>query len=197
MADLCTTAQVKTALNIGNTTKDTLIDSLVDAATAWIERYCDRTFSSTTQTDYFSPGHGDWRVQGDSTILVPKHYPIISVTSLHESASRSFSPAYLIAAAGYYAEDHRVVLYADQAPGAFTAGQRTVRLVYVAGYAAIPADLERAAIMLCVHLFRAADKLQQGIASQSMGDMTVTFKDEEMPKEVRGILDLFRRPFGF
>ena len=198
MSDLCTLADVKAALNIPTltTAKDTMLGGLIADASAWIERHCQRTFASTSYTEYFSPG-SDRRVFRLNTIR-PRQYPIISVTSLHEDADRLYAAASLIAAADYFLtpDGFGVQLFDDGSAIVFDPGQRTVKLVYVAGYAAIPADLDRAAVMLVVHLYYSADRQKQGLASESMGSTTVVYKDETMPKEVLAIIDLYRRPCG-
>lgn len=194
---LCTLAAVKAALNIptATTSKDTLIESLMYAAGAWAERYCGRTFASTTYTEYFSPGY-DRRVR-KYTELIPRQWPIISVTSIREDADRAFTAAStLLDAADYWNDDNRVYLFDDEGWVEFDAGMRTVQLVYVAGYATIPQDVQRAAVMLTVKLFYDSDRQKQGIASESLGGTTITYVDEDMPKAAKAILDLYRRPCG-
>lgn len=192
---LCTLAAVKAALNIptATTSKDALISSLIDSASSWIEKYCDRTFTSTTHTEYFSPGR-DKRVR-QYRELIPRQWPIISITSIREDDDRAFSGAdTLLAATDYWNDDVRVYLYQDADWVAFAYGERTVQLVYVAGYATIPEDLQRAAVMLTVKLFYDSDRQKQGIASESLGGTTITYVDDDVPKSAKAILDLYRRP---
>lgn len=192
---LCTLAAVKAALNIptATTSKDALITSLIDAASDWAEKYCGRTFTSTTHTEYFSPG-SDKRVRKFSE-LVPREYPIISVTSIREDADRAFTDAdTLLGAIDYWHDENRIYLYEDGAWISFARGTRTVQLVYVAGYATIPSDVQRAAVMLTVKLFYDSDRQKQGIAAESLGGTTITYVDEDMPKAAKAILDLYRRP---
>lgn len=194
---LCTLAAVKAALNIPTATasKDTLITALIDAASDWAERYCGRTFTSATYTEYFSPG-SDRRIRKMSEI-VPKNSPIISVTSVREDADRAFTAAdTLLAATDYWNDERRVSLFDDADWRRFDVGTRTVQLVYVAGYATIPSDVQRAAVMLTVKLFYDSDRQKQGIAAESLGGTTITYTDEDMPKAAKTILDLYRRPFG-
>lgn len=193
---LCTLAAVKAALNIptGTTSKDALITALIYAASDWAERYCDRTFTSTTYTEYFSPGR-DKRVR-QYRELIPRQWPIISVTSIREDADRAFTDADTLLAAteDYWNDENRIYLYGSGDWVSFAAGERTVQLVYVAGYATIPADIQRAAVMLTVKLFYDSDRQKQGISSESLGGTTVTYTDDDMPKAAKAILDLYRRP---
>ena len=195
MSSLTTIAAIKSALDITTTAKDTLITTLEADASAWIETECARTFGSASYTELFSPGR-DRRVQNNGARLVVKQYPIISVTSLHEDSDRVFDATALIAAADYWSDDYGVNLYADGDTVAFVPGERTVQLIYVAGYATIPSDLTRAAIMCAVHLFYKADRQKQNVASESLGGVTVSYLNEIMPKEARAIVDRYRRPFG-
>lgn len=196
-SNLCTLADVKTALNVTSSDKDTLISALIVAASRWIEGHCQRTFASTSYTEVFSPGR-DGRILRSGTVVRPRQYPIISVTSLHESSVRTFDATSLLPATDYAIGQGSltVELLDDGTTIALQGGQRTVQLIYVAGYATIPGDLQRAAVMLAVHLYHKADRQKQNVASESLGGVTVSYLNETMPKEAQAIVDRYRRPFG-
>jgi len=169
MSTLCAIADVKSALDITTTNKDTLITALVAAASAWIEGEADRTFASTSYTEAFSPGRDD-RVMRGLTVLRPRQYPLISVTSLHQDSDRVFDASSLIAAADYFTGSLTVELYEDGDTVSFDPGQRTVQLIYVAGYATIPEGLVSAAGLLCAAIFNR--RKGTGRSSESLGNFS-------------------------
>ncbi len=126
-----------------NADLDALEDAAILAASDWIERFCRQQFALTSYTVYFSPGHRDHNVIGMKTLSFP-HYPLVSVTSLHEDADRLFGTDTLIAAADYFITGRQLVLYGDGNTREFDAGERTVKAVVTAGYATIPATLQTA-----------------------------------------------------
>ena len=78
----------------------------------------------------------------------------------------------------------------------FMPGQRTVKVIYRAGYETIPADLRRAVVMMTAHLYYKADRQRQNLQSESMGDASVTYLNEAIPKEVVELLKPYVRPIG-
>lgn len=52
MAQLCTTAQVKTAMRIPDATDDAYISSLIDGVSEWIEEYTGRKLTAEAATTY-------------------------------------------------------------------------------------------------------------------------------------------------
>jgi hypothetical protein len=75
MADLTTKDKVKTYLGITSVTSDTAITSIVSSISSQIEVYCNRSFESTTYTQYFDT------TEGYKKIFL-KNYPVASLTSV-------------------------------------------------------------------------------------------------------------------
>lgn len=201
ISGLCSLADVKTALSFTDTTKDQLCTDIIAAAEKMIQQHTGYTLINTEHTEYFSPGRRHWNVNknvsADMTALRVKEHPIISVTSVYEDDDRTWDDAAdLIAATDYYTDNYNIRLHDDGSTVQFTAGLRTVRAIYRAGYATIPSDLRRAAVMLSVHLYHLADRQRQNIASESLGDATVTYLNEDIPKTVRLMLKPYTRPCG-
>jgi hypothetical protein len=196
---LCSLARLKTALGITTSAKDADLTATIAAASRWFEGEVGCEFTSTERTEYFSPGRGDDRVSTDDVLLRPRHYPIVSVTSLHEDNDRAFGAETLVDAADYYIGDAGMTLelYENAGTVAFSAGQRTVRLVYVSGYVTVPQDVQQAVLLLSIHLWQKPDRQKLGVASESVGGHTISYANERMPKEVQSIVDRYRRPCGW
>ena len=74
---LFTLAEVKTYLNISDTSEDYYLQTLVDMVDAYVKKYTMRDLEETTYTKELYDGPG-------TNSLVLRNYPIISVTEVLE-----------------------------------------------------------------------------------------------------------------
>ena len=173
---LTTTAKVKTYLGITASTDDALIATLVLAAQAKIERFCNRKFDSATFTEYY-----DGNNQPSIVLTNP---PIDSITSVGFLAS---STTYTTIDATSYVFDTesgivellggvRVLweLGGDvRTFCVFPKGTNAVKVVYVGGYSTIPYDLEHATNELVGLMYGGSAAVRQarltGLQSESLG----------------------------
>ena len=203
MAVLTTAAKFKDAYQIAATGKDTELALLATTASDWIEAETQRTFASTayadTTAELFSPGGGDPRVNEDRDTITPRHYPIISVQSIYDDPNRDYSSAYLIPATDYRILQNKmqIKLYYNGTWVRFHSSEDGVKLSYTAGYATIPQRLETLAnvVMYSMHLIL-DKKSKQGVSSETLGDLTVSFKPDLLPDWAQRTLAEFKRPFG-
>lgn len=183
MKTLVTIEEVKAYLGIADTdtASDKLLQNLSVGVSAWVERYCDRQFKSDTYTEQHD-GCGLSEIQVDQ-------YPIISVTSVHDDSERGFGADTLIATTDYVFYANTGTIRLDG--GIFTKGIQNLKVIYDAGYAKIPTDLAHAVVSLIADRFR--NKEHQGVQSMAIGSYKVTYTNEEIPGEIRSILDSYRR----
>ncbi len=190
--DLTNAANVKEYLGLSGSDDDTFIGNLIDRASEGIENYCRRKFTSTQHTEYYD-GRGEPR-------LVLNQRPIISVTSVHDDLDRAFGGGALIDSSDYITrDDEGVIEYLSSAstfPGTgacFYDGQLNVKVVYTAGYATIPTDVEQACIMLCALLYTRGKQQADGITSESHGGAySVTYAGMAMTGEIKELLAPYR-----
>jgi len=92
-----------------------------------------------------------------------------------------------------------VEVYADWGQirriGGFPRGSKNVLVDYTAGYSAadMPEDLALAVKVLTKHIWVRRDEENWGTSSYSSGELSGTFEREPLPKEVKDILDRYRR----
>lgn len=183
MANLVRLERVKTYLDLANTdtASDVLLQDLIARIGAWVEHYCDRSFAKATYTE---------QRDGDGTdTLIVRQWPLLSVASLYDDPLRVFGAATQIATTNF-------VIYANQGSIrldglVFSVGIQNVKVTYEAGYADIPEDLQQAVVELVADRFR--NKENQGIRSLAIGSYRVDYGDEELPSEIKGVLDGYRR----
>lgn len=195
---LCTLAEAKAATKLtGTTAHDDELTKIVLAATDIIEGEFRVGIIARDYAEDFSPAWRDDRVFAGLNGLRPRQFPIISVTSLHEDSARAFGASTLIAAAGYVVTRYTIELLYDGVPAVFSPGQRSVRLAYRAGYETIPADITRLALAVVKELYRRWDKQTAELQSESMGGVTVTYRDfdiKDLMKKLGGYGRYYRPP---
>lgn len=138
---LTTLAKLRARLNIQSayTEADTVLESLIDQASAAIESNCNRLFKSRTYTAEVLNGSG-------SNILLLPQYPVSNIASLVDD-----SITYVVADYYLYANEGKIVLkYAK-----FSNTPQAIIVTYTAGYSTIPDDLEMACLILAGNYFRA------------------------------------------
>ncbi len=185
MADLTTLALVREYLETptGDTTKDALINSLINRMSGFIERFCNRVFIQATYTE-FQDGK-----KNNGGILRLEQYPIVEITSVHDDTDRDYDAASLIDSADYVTEDSYGVLKRTDAIE-FNEGIHNIKVVYIAGYeniAALPGDLQQACIELVTNKMNMAGKTH--LKSERLSKWGATYGEQDaMPASIKEVL---------
>lgn len=137
--NLTTRDNVKDYMNIQDNNSDNIINDLIARVSKAIAKLCDRDFAVTTYTEYQSS-------DGEEELLT-KQYPINSVTSVYDDPDRLYSAETLIPSDEYCFEDPNLLRFDTPLS---KNGKKNIKIVYNAGYATIPQDLEMAAIYMVV-----------------------------------------------
>jgi hypothetical protein len=104
------------------------LGSLLDQVSDWIERWCYRHFEQDTYTEIIS-GNGDKK-------LYLQNYPVSSITSASTWDGSSWDT---VSSSSYDVDEDLGILYRK---AGWTEGWDNIRVVYVAGYATIPKELQ-------------------------------------------------------
>ncbi len=188
--DLTTAANVKSYLGITASTYDTILGNLVASASEAIERYCRAAFTETEYTEYYDGD--DNGVERDRILL--KRRPVISVTSVYDDVTQppTWPAGDVVDSDDYavYLDEGIVQLYGGNT---FNTGQRNVRVIYVAGYVAIPTDIEQACNMLVADWFHRGHVGADGFTSENVGgDYSYSTEPNQWPAAVKAILGKYR-----
>lgn len=168
---LTTTANVKEYLGISGASEDALLGRLANWATDLIHSYCGRIFQ---EADY------DEHYDGDGTDgLLTNQYPVSAVTLLEVDGVSKDASSYAL-----YGQLGLLKLKS----GRFSRGKNNVRIRYRAGYAAVPKDLEQAAIELVALKYYDRGRNRLGISERDD-----TSYVSHLPEEIRMVLDLYKR----
>lgn len=142
------------------------IEAAVLAATLAIERRLDRLLVSRGSiTEYHTP-------TDRQRVLYLGQWPFIAFTSVHESIASP--PVYdadslLVAGTTYETVAPQAIRRLSYgSPSTWARGNRSVRVVYTAGYtntAAVPADLKHVCFYIAAAIFRETDRKQWGVSA--------------------------------
>ena len=200
--DLTTLATVKTELEIQRTRNDAWLSRAISVGSTAIQNYCNRMFAQQTIQDQFWFARNSWPriVRDEIAPLQLTAWPTISIVSVVETIAgivttlgdRDRLPARRRARPTDPPEPLGNPCHWYSSP---------VVAVYNAGYAAIPADLDEAAVMLVKMrwfgrhrdpLIRSQNAVGAYEASYVMG--TGPGGEDDMPAEVTALIDRYRVP---
>jgi hypothetical protein len=157
-----------------------LIEQLSDALTDRVERHTGRSFAyNGAVVEVFSPGR-------QRSELALGTFPLISVTSVHESTDGVFGASALLDADDYFVNttEGRIEL---RAGARFIGGPGSVQVTYEAGYRDIgfvPMDIRMACTQQVAYAYQR--RSSGGITSENVNGMSVTrFVEDLLPQLVQ------------
>lgn len=189
--DLTTKAKVKAFLGIGGATHDTLLDELIKNATASIERFCNRSFTEASYTEYFDtePVHK----------IFLRNYPVASLTSVQYRGGTWGATTWLdLNVNDYLLNENGKVTFAF----AFPEAEKYIKIVYTGGYKidfdsesdpslhTLPADLTQIATEIVAQTFN--QRTSAGVLTESTEGQSITYKDSDVTKQYQSRLASFR-----
>ena len=175
--DLTTLANVKAWLGLPQVADDAVIARLISGVSANIQAWLGRTIALATYTET--------RDGSGNAAIILKHAPVASITSLAINGL-AVPAATGLADNGYRLAGRKLVLNTSL----FTRAVGNVAVVYQAGYATTPPDLEQAAIELIALRYRERDRI--GHTSKTLAGETVAFFTGDMPASVKTVLMQYR-----
>ena len=180
---LTTLDRFKDQLEITTSTLVDLLETLIDAASDWIETYCDRKFMSRDYTEY-TTGHG--------TDILPKQWPVTAVTSINYDTARDWDGTDVDSDYIHIVDDRWIYVRGYDFSNA---QEGAVKLVYTAGYSTVPDDLQYACDSLVAQMFAKMKSKAFGKSVQSMpgevGGSTTTYI-HDLPPDVKQILEGYK-----
>ena len=182
---LATLAQLKSQLGIMNseTKYDTKLNLYLNAASDWVETYCDRKFEAANYVENLCGNK--------SNFLSPDQWPIISISELRISWDRDWTSSITLIPASDYgiSQDKVGVTYYA---GHFPMGFDNVRLSYRAGYETIPSDLQLGVIWAAEWFYLHNNRGDSGRTTASkQGESVGVLAD--IPPMCKAIIEPYRR----
>ena len=210
---LTSISAVKTLLGISDSSQDTLLTQLLAGVDATIKQALRRDIEQATYTEFYS---------GDGTeVLALNQYPVSSITSIHEDPDGYFTESAFTSDDLLTADvDYALVRMSSTAGGksglvrrigalwprpsirtqqflsAFPgAAAGNIRVVYVAGFATVPADLAMAANQLVIRAYNQRSNGGSGIQQESYEDASVSYFNPTDSASLLGTVESILRSY--
>ena len=118
-------------------------------------------------------------------------FPVVSVTSIHDDPLMSYDSNDLVAASNYtvFGSDGLVIL-TETASHSWSTARRAIKVIYVAGWAEIPAPLKHAACMQTAHFYQHRDTI--GRTDLRISSSSASVRELDLLPEVKAALAPYR-----
>ncbi len=194
MANLITLQDYKTAEGINQPKDDARLEVIIPSVSELVKTYCGNGF-----VDYYSSNKTEiFDINWSSHIVQLTESPVNAIVSVQERSSYSESYATLTTGAyEYYLDTVTDSVYRTLSSGGFKSWARgvgAVKVVYTAGYSAVPSDLKLAVLDLVTYYLKDEHKQRQSIAGASMQNQGTTSQkgNVDFPDHIKRILDLYK-----
>lgn len=193
---LITLTDAKQYLKVTSTNDDAILATLINSISAWVQGYLKRNLVRQTYTEYYS---GD----GESELAL-RNYPIYSISSIYVDQLRAFgSETAVDVSSNVIIKKSSGILKSFNLLYGWTWGESNIKVTYSAGYSigitggdgTLPHEIRLAVRrLLDLHYRLGYSQRKLDTSSESMNSMNVTFKDEDIPKDVKSMLDGYISP---
>lgn len=156
------------------------LETVINGISTFFESYCDRSFYSTTYTEYMN-GSG-------VKYLIPDNFPIISVTSIYNDSDWVWPETDLVDSTDYRITNDKMTILKD---GTWSLGDENIKLTYVAGYTTIPDDLKLACLQQCTYEVKMISNKQS--LAITLPDGSISFNNITLVPIAQSILKIYKR----
>ena len=194
MANLITLQDYKTAEGITQPKDDARLDVLIPSVSQLVKTYCGNSF-----VDYYSSNKTETiDINWGTYIAQLTESPVNAIVSVQERTAYNGSYTTLTTGAyEYYLHSETDSVYRTTSSGLFQnwpTGVGAVKIVYTAGYSAIPGDLKLAVLDLITYYLKDEHKQRQSIAGASLQNQGSTSQSNNVgfPDHIKRVLDLYK-----
>ena len=200
MADLVTLQQYKDFNGLESIKNDVRINAIIDNVSQLVKNYCGTTiidYASSAKTEYFN-------IKDDlvDTIILEES-PLITVTSVQERTSQSDAYVTLITENSNNSGKYEYIVNDDSDSitrtsatntKAWPKGQKSVKVVYTAGYTSTPEDLKLAVFDLVKYYLKDERKERMTIAGATVENQVSSSLSGNIgfPDHIKRILDMYK-----
>tara|TARA_E500000178_G_scaffold268705_2_gene266381 strand:- start:7653 stop:8243 length:591 start_codon:yes stop_codon:yes gene_type:complete len=194
MADLITVQDYKTAEGITQPKDDARLTVLIPSISELVKTYCGNTF-----VDFFSSNKTEtFNIDWSTYIVQLTESPVNAIVSVQERDNYSGSYTTLTTGAyEYFLNSETDSVFRTTDSGGYKnwpIGVGAVKVVYTAGYSAVPSDLKLAVLDLVTYYLRDEHKQRQSIAGASIQNQSSTSQRNNVsfPDHIKRVLDLYK-----
>tara|TARA_B100000965_G_C19556122_1_gene742283 strand:+ start:95 stop:682 length:588 start_codon:yes stop_codon:yes gene_type:complete len=193
MANLITLQEYKTAEGISAPKDDARLNVLIPSVSELVKTYCGNTF-----VDFFSSNKTEeFNIDWGTHVVQLTESPVNAIVSVQERESYSSSYVTLTTGAYEYALDKTtdsILRTLGSGYKNWPTGVAAVKVVYTAGYSAVPSDLKLAVLDLVTYYLKDEHKQRQTIAGASLQNQGSTSQNNNVsfPDHIKRVLDLYK-----
>jgi hypothetical protein len=193
MADLITLQDYKDAQGLSTPKEDLKINSIIPSVSQLVKTYCGNSF-----VDFYSSAKTEeLNINWGTHIIQLTESPINTITSVQERTSYSSSYDTLTTADyQYYLDSNTDSIFRTSSSGYtnWPTGVGAVKVVYTAGWSAVPADLKLAVIDLITYYLKDEHKERRSIAGASIQNASSSSQSNNVafPDHIKRVLDLYK-----
>ena len=195
MADLITRDEYKSLKNLSQSVKDDgRIDALVDSVSQLVKTYCGNNI-----VDYYSSNKTEtFNINWETHMVQLTESPVNAIVSVQEREGYSSSYTTLTTGDNEYFLDTDTDSIIRTTTGSayknWPKGPGAVKIVYTAGYATTPKDLQLAVADLITYYLKDEYKERrtlQGASVQNRGTSSMS-DNVDFPDHIKRVLDLYK-----
>ena len=193
MADLITLAVYKDAEGLSTPKEDLRINALIPSVSQLVKTYCGNSFVdfySSNKTETFNINWGTHIVQLTES-------PVNAIVSVQER--NAYNNAYTTLTTGAYeysldSSTDSILRTTSSSYKNWPTGVDAVKVVYTAGYSAVPEDLKLAVIDLITYYLKDEHKERRTIAGASIQNQASSSQRDNVafPDHIKRVLDLYK-----
>ena len=195
MADLITRDEYKSLKNLSQSVKeDGRIDALVDSVSQLVKTYCGNSI-----VDYYSSNKTEtFNVNWNTHMVQLTESPVNTIVSVQEREGYSSSYSTLTTGAQEYFLDTDTDSIIRTTTGSayknWPKGPGAVKIVYTAGYATTPKDLQLAVADLVTYYLKDEYKERRSLQGASMTNQGTSSaaNNVDFPDHIKRVLDLYK-----
>ncbi len=185
---LISLADAKAFLKITTVNEDAIVGDLVNGVSNLVSSFVGHKLLEATYTEYYD---------GDGTEeLILKNFPVTTLSSLNDDPQRAFaSPTAKNIAADTMLDGAAGIVRLWNNGGIFQRARGNVKAVYTAGYTLLtmPYDIQLAVRKMVAFLYRSSYATPKiGVQTETIGDRTTTYFNDELPKDIAAMLKPYR-----
>ena len=194
MADLITLAQYKEAEGISTPKEDLRLNSIIPSVSQLVKTYCGNTF-----VDFYSSNKTEtFNINWDTYAVQLTESPVNTIVSVEERTDYSQAYTTLTTGAYEYFLDSSTdsILRTNGASNYrnWPRGPGAVRVVYTAGYSAVPEDLKLAVFDLVTYYLKDEHKERRTLAGATVQNQASSSQRNNVafPDHIKRVLDLYK-----
>ena len=186
MADLISKTTYKQAKAISSTNDDERLDLIIPAVSSLVKTYCGNTFIDYVTTPFTEYVSMDWPTQN----IILEEIPVLAISEAWERAKEDEVYTQVTDFVLDRRTDTIKRLYAK-----WPEGVESVKVIYTAGYADLPAPLTLAMVDLIHYYLHGEYKSIKSIAASTITNVTTSSLNGniDFPDHIKRILDMYRQ----